>query len=82
MSTKKKSNVKKFSVSLPEQEGRLLKLYADDFGISRPMAIRRMVRECLRQYSKAKGELAPANQLDLFDSVQIDIFDDIAKSDQ
>lgn len=70
----KKPKVKKFSITLPEREGKLLKMYADDYGITRPAAIRKMVREGLKQYRAAKGNIEPDNQLTLFDSLQMDIF--------
>lgn len=78
----KKTKIKKFSIALPEREGKLLKMYADDYGISRPEALRRMVRDALREYRSKKGEIVPDNQLGLFDSIQIDIFaDSLSQSD-
>ena len=75
--------VKKFSIALPEREGELLNAYARDNGISRPEAIRRMVRQSLRQYKADMAATAlgqPANQLNLFDSIQIDIFNNTSKA--
>lgn len=76
MATKtKKTYSKTFSITLPEREGKLLKMYALDYGITRPEAIRRMVRVALREYKEAKGNIEPDNQLGLFDAVvQMDIF--------
>lgn len=75
MATKPKKTYKRtFSITLPEREGRLLKMYADDHGVTRPEALRRMVREALRQYKEQKGNIQPDNQLGLFDCVQMDIF--------
>lgn len=67
----------KFSITLPEREGKLLKMYAEDYGTTRPAAIRRMVCKCLKEYRQAKGTIEPDNQLGLFDAMQIDIFDEI-----
>lgn len=70
----KKTYKKTFSITLPEREGRLLKMYAQDYNITRPEALRRMVRDALRQYKEQKGNIEPDNQLGLFDCVQMDIF--------
>lgn len=77
----KTPKTKKFSITLPEREGKLLKMYAQDYGITRPMALRRMVREGLKAYQQAKGTIQPDNQLGLFDPLQMDIFDEIANEE-
>ena len=64
----------KISFTLPEREGEMLSLYAKENGISRPVAVRRMVRSALHQYASTLRRTEPSNQLDLFDVVQIDIF--------
>ncbi|MBQ0159916.1 MAG: hypothetical protein KBT28_04750 [Bacteroidales bacterium] len=74
----KAKKTKRFSITLPEREGELLGLYAKEHKITRPAAIRRMVRESLKQYkqSLAKRDIQPDNQLGLFDMVQIEMFDE------
>lgn len=83
MNTKKQvKKIKKVSINLPEREVELLTLYAKEVGISRPEAVHRIVRTFLRQYKEKRGEsaLQPKNQLDLFDSIQIDIFNNTSKT--
>ena len=70
---KKPTKKKKISFALPEREGEMLARYAKEKGISRPAAVRRMVRTALQQHSE------PQNQLGLFDVVQIDIFNSTSK---
>ena len=76
---KKPTKRKKISFTLPEREGEILSLYAKENGISRPAAVRRMVRAALQQYSAALRHAEPRNQLGLFDVVQIDIFNSTSK---
>jgi len=76
---KKPTKRKKISFTLPEREGEILSLYAKENGISRPAAVRRMVRAALQQYSSALRHAEPRNQLGLFDVVQIDIFNSTSK---
>lgn len=76
---KKPTKRKKISFTLPEREGEILSLYAKENGISRPAAVRRMVRTALQQYSSALRHAEPRNQLGLFDVVQIDIFNSTSK---
>jgi len=74
--------LKKITITLSEKEGEWLSLYAQDLGISRPAVVRRMVREGLRQYKAMRGgHIEPKNQLDLFDSIQVDIFNNTSKTD-
>lgn len=80
---KKTTKVKRFSITLPEREGELLKQYAKEHGITRPMALRRLVRQSLRQYKIERAntlQSVPKNQLNLFDSIQVDIFDNTSKA--
>lgn len=83
-SKKQVKKIKKVSISLPEREAELLALYAQEAGISRPKAAHRIVREFLRQYKEHRGEsaLQPKNQLGLFDSIQIDIFNNTSKTSE
>lgn len=68
------------SISLSEREGEMLRLYADELGISRPAAMRRILKSYLGEYSKNRASVIPQNQLDIFDSVQIDIFNNTSKT--
>jgi len=74
--------MKKITITLSEKEGDWLSLYAQDLGISRPAVVRRLVREGLRQYKSMRGgRIEPKNQLDLFDSIQVDIFNNTSKTE-
>ena len=77
--SKKPAKKKKITFSLPEREGEVLSLYAKEKGISRPAAVRRLVRAELQQYATSLRHAEPKNQLGLFDVVQIDIFNSTSK---
>ena len=74
MATQRKTRKKKISFALPEREGEMLALYAKEMGVSRPAAVRRMVKSALREHFQDRPKAQPENQLGLFDAVQIDIF--------
>ena len=76
MKKAKKPKLKRYTVTLNEVEMRRLNHYAASFGIDRPLALHRIVRQSLRAFASNMGspEVHDANQLGLFDSVQIDIF--------
>lgn len=76
---RKPAKKRKISFTLPEREGEMLTLYAKEKGISRPDAVRRMVRTALQQYASNLQHSEPRNQLGLFDVVQIDIFNSTSK---
>ncbi len=76
----KVKKAKKISITLPQREGEVLKLYAKEFHVSCPEAVRRMVREALKQYKSVSSKSEPLNQLGLFDTVQVDIFNNTSKS--
>lgn len=77
MKTKRK---KKFSFVLPQREDELLTLYAKQHSLARPEAVRRILRDFLRQYRAELPKAEPENQLGLFDSLQIDIFNSTSKT--
>lgn len=83
MKTSKVKKAKRFSIALSDREGELLKLFCADHNMTRSVAIRRILREHLKQYEIELSKQQPANQLGLFDSVQIDIFNNtsITKKD-
>jgi len=76
-----KPKTKRFVVNLAARESEMLKVYAREAGITRPAALRRLVRMALRQYwnDRPKQDSIPANQLDLFDILQMDIFGNTTK---
>ena len=76
----KAKKTKKISITLPEREGEVLKVYAKELGITRPAAVKRIVRETLKQYKTAAAKAEPKNQLGLFDSLQVDIFNNTSKT--
>ena len=78
MATKRNTR-KKVSFALPEREGEMLALYAKEMGISRPAAVRRMVKRALRDHFQNRPQSQPENQLGLFDVLQIDIFNNTSK---
>lgn len=77
----KKTRVKRYSITLSECEVRRLTLYADAEGTDRPTALHRLVSQSLRSaVADLSGTSHSAvNQLGLFDSVQIDIFNNTHK---
>jgi hypothetical protein len=80
MSTTPKTKAKRYTVALSECEMRRLTVYAASCGIDRPTALARLVRQSLRDVASGiKEPDTDENQLRLFDSVQIDIFNNTAK---
>lgn len=71
----------KMSITLSPKEKEVLTLYAAEQGVSRPVALRRIVKRQLKEYlhNRSVAAATPANQLDIFDSVQIDIFNNTSK---
>lgn len=77
-----KTKPKKVSITLPEWEGEMLKAYAKAHRTTCPAAVHKMVRQTLRQYKSEMNAMAkaePKNQLNIFDSIQVDIFNNTAK---
>lgn len=75
----KKPIRKKLTLSLSEREAQLLALYAADQGATKSVAVRRLLRTALADYSKKIATQEPKNQLGLFDSIQYDIFNNTSK---
>lgn len=72
---------KKYTVTLTECEMRRLTAYADSCGIDRPTALSRLLKKSLRQAVDISSlPVDDKQQLGLFDSVQIDIFNNTAKA--
>lgn len=72
----------KMSISLSAKEKEVLALYAAEQGVTRGVALRRIVKQELKAFlcNHATAPATPANQLDIFDSVQIDIFNNTSKT--
>ena len=70
----KKPKQKKYVLTLSEREALRLGRYADAVGVSRPWALQRLMKQALREVADLPAEKENANQLGLFDTLQIDIF--------
>lgn len=70
----KKPKQKKYVLTLTEREALRLGRYADAVGVSRPLALQRLVKQALRQAADVPAGKVDSNQLGLFDTLQIDIF--------
>ena len=83
MTTKRnnKKHVRRYTVTLSECEVRRLTRYADASGIDRPTALHRLLSQSLRDATVglSAANRADEKQLGLFDSVQIDIFNNTHK---
>lgn len=75
----KKPKLKKYTLTLSERESVRLGLYADSCGISRPAALQRLMKQAFRQLAEVPIDNRNANQLGLFDTLQIDIFNNTSK---
>ncbi len=67
------------SFTLPAREGEMLKRFVRENGTTKPAAVRRMVLSALRQYKATASKSQPENQLELFDTLQVDIFNNTSK---
>ncbi len=76
-----KSRVRRYTVTLSECEVRRLTSYAERADIDRPTALHRLLSQSLREATSALANAAHKDekQLGLFDSVQIDIFNNTHK---
>lgn len=75
---KKKTHTKKYTLTLSEREAVRLGFYADRSGISRPQALQRLMKQALRELGKMPDGGKDEKQLGLFDTLQIDIFNNTA----
>ena len=73
----KKPRVKRYIVALSENELRRLTRYAAQCDVDRPTALHRMISQSLRNAvaDLPQKTAAAPNQLGLFDSLQLNIFD-------
>lgn len=76
-----KQRVKRYTIALTECEMRRLTAYADAADTDRPTALHRLVSRSLRDVtaSMSLDGKVDENQLGLFDSVQLDIFNNTHK---
>lgn len=79
MDNKKTPKPKKYTLTLSERESARLGIYADSCGITRPQALQRLMKQALRQAADVTVDSRDANQLGLFDTLQIDIFNNTTK---
>ena len=79
MKKPKRPKTRKYTLTLSEPEVRRLTAYAEAGGVERPVALHRIVSQALRDYSAAPASRLDKRQLGLFDSVQIDIFNNTQK---
>ncbi len=82
MKSMKKPRVKRYTLTLSEMEMRRLNVYAEQSGIDRPTALHRIVSQALRQIELSSQGQCDTNQLGLFDSLQIDIFNNTSRVDE
>lgn len=82
MKKSEKPKTKKYTLTLSECEVRRLTAYAAQAGVERPVALHRIVSQGLRQFGTSGPEPDDERQLRLFDSVQIDIFNNTAKGEK
>ncbi len=78
MSKPKKIKPKKYTLTLSEREALRLGRYAEALGVSRPLALQRMMKQALREAADLPVGKEDTNQLGLFDTLQIDIFNNTA----
>ena len=82
-SSRSKVKKKRVIITLPEREGEMLKTYAKMHQTTCPAAVHRMVKDALRQFKSEQNTMAkaePKNQLNIFDSIQVDIFNNTSRS--
>ena len=79
MNKVKKPKLKKYVLTLSEREALRLGRYADAVGMSRPQALQRLVKQALREAADVPAGKEDSNQLGLFDTLQIDIFNNTSR---
>ena len=84
MATKKKSakKGKKLTVALSVRDFDKLTAFAKTQGKSRPVVAKRLLHAQLTALAVEKQKCNPKNQLGLFDSMQIDIFNGVSKTEE
>ena len=74
MNKPKKPKIRRYTVALTELDVRRLNAYADSSGVDRPTALHRLLKQSLRNSAAALPGKVDKKQLGLFDTLQIDIF--------
>lgn len=77
-----KRKTKKYTLTLGEVELRRLSQYAAESSLTRPVALRRIVSQTLREYTPKACPTLDERQLGLFDSLQFDIFNQTSKTNE
>lgn len=78
---KKSSKGKKVSMTLSHRDLVVLQRFAEQEGLTRAVALRHLVKEGLKEVAANMPDPTSKNQLDIFDSMQIDIFNNTSKTD-
>ncbi len=73
------SKQRKIVLTLSDRDNAFLLEYAREREISRSVAAKQIIHQALMEYAKTLDNFIPENQLRLFDSVQVDIFEIIEK---
>jgi hypothetical protein len=81
MPNKTQPRGKKVSLTFSRRDYEALTAFAEDKGVPRAVAIRHIVHEALKTYNRNASQTVSKNQLGLFDSVQIDIFNNASKTE-
>jgi hypothetical protein len=71
---------KKLVVTLPYTDFERLSAYAKSQGASRPIVAKRLIKAQLAELAIEKQQRQVKNQLGLFDSMQLDIFNGTSKT--
>lgn len=77
----RKPKSKKVGVTLFESDLMALKLYCQKEEVTPAVAIRHILRDGLKDYSQDLSRQETKNQLDIFDSMQIDLFNNTSKTE-
>lgn len=77
---KVKKKAKKLTISISLRDYDKLDAFAKKQNVSRPLAAKRLLKAQLAQIAIEKQQKISENQLGLFDSMQIDIFNSATKT--
>ncbi len=68
-----------FAFKLSDRDAKMLAIYAKQNDLKPLSALKKILRETLEKEFENMSDLTPENQLDLFDPVQMNIFDEILR---
>ncbi len=77
---KQTRKVKKLTISLSLRDYDKLTAFARKHKVSRPLAAKRLLKSEIAKFNIEKQQKQCKNQLELFDSMQIDIFNGTSKT--